>query len=168
MTPIELDASLRVLLAVAAADGHVDPDERRLLAAAATRLGSALAIRSVSAKELDGALAALASADAKDVTFRAAVALANVDGKCTADEHALLEKIRDALAPDASIPLERCEHDWAKRMRAARARIDHVEGGFLDRLAKERGDLTSLAYQKLVGDLDRAKTEVLGAAVFES
>jgi tellurite resistance protein len=168
MEPRELDASLRVLLAVASADGAIDSDERRLLNAAAERLGGTLHVRAVSPRELDDALSQIGTAEARDLTFTASVALANVDGRCTAEEHALLEKIRDALAPGGAIPLERCEHDWAKRMRAARARIDHVEGGFLDRLAKERDSLSAPAYQRLVAELDRSKAELLAGAVFDA
>lgn len=165
MKSTEIEASLKVLLAVAIADGVVVPDERRLLSGVAEKLGVPFTMHPISRSEVASALAAITSREAKDLTFSAAVALANVDGICSQAEHELLVQIRDALAPEKAIPLERNERYWEAKMRTARAQIDRVSDGFLDALAAQRNELSDLAYQKMVADLDRRKTELLRDAV---
>jgi tellurite resistance protein len=163
MNPAELRASLRVLLAIAQADGDVDADERRLLAGVAEQMDAPLG--SDERVDLDAALTEIKSDDAKEITFRAAVAMASVDGHCTEAEHALLVKVRDALAPDDELELEAMEKRWSVRMRSTRAKIDRASDAFLDEVASNKASLTKEQYEKMVLDLDRKKTELLKTAV---
>lgn len=165
MNPIELEASLRVLLAVALADGEVASDERRLLAGVAEQLGVPLTIDPKAGDDLYAALHKITSEEGKRITFDAALALANVDGKCAPAEHEILMRIRDALAPQSTIPLEKTERQWGAKMKKARAEIDHVSDTFLDDIAAHRDSLTPLAYQKMVADLERKKSDVLRHAI---
>lgn len=165
MNPIELEASLRVLLAVALADGEVASDERRLLAGVAEQLGVPLTIDPKAGDDLYAALHKITSEEGKRITFDAALALANVDGKCAPAEHEILMRIRDALAPQSTIPLEKTERQWGAKMKKARAEIDHVSDTFLDGIAAHRDSLTPLAYQKMVADLEHKKTEVFRHAI---
>lgn len=163
MSPAELAASLRVLLAVAQADGDVDSDERLLLAGVAEQIDASL--DSDERVDVDAALAQIASPEGKAITFRAAIAMASVDGQCSSDEHALLSKIRDALAPDDELPLEAAEEQWRARMRKTRARLDRASDAFLDQVTSNKASLTKEQYEALVLDLDRKKTALLKDAV---
>jgi tellurite resistance protein len=163
MSPEELRSSLRVLLAIAQADGDVDADERLLLAGVAEQLDAPLG--SDEHVDIDAELATLASEDAKAITFRAAVAMASVDGQCSPAEHALLRKVRDALAPDDELPLETVETQWKARMRKTRTQLDRESDAFLDQVAANKSALTKEAYEKMVVELDRKKTALLKDAV---
>lgn len=165
MSPAELRASLRVLLAIAQADGDVDANERRLLVSVADKMGAPLG--GEEPVELDQELARITSPEGKEITFRAAVAMASVDGHCSAAEHDLLVKVRDALAPDDELPLEAMEKRWSTRMRATRSRLDRASDMFLDQVASHKATLSKDEYAKLVLELDRKKTELLRDAVEE-
>lgn len=163
MNPAELRASLRVLLAIAQVDGDVDADERRLLAGVAEQMEAPLG--GDERVDIDAALAEITSPEGKEVTFRAAVAMASVDGHCSASEHALLLKVRDALAPEDELPLEAVEKHWSTRMRKTRTQLERASDAFLDEVASNKASLTKEQYEKMVLDLDRKKTELLKSAV---
>ena len=97
-------ASLRILIAIANADGTVHSDERRSLAAAVESLAltpSLLGGKTVEQLlaediDLDAQLAVLKSPDAREQIYRSAFFMAHADGACTPDEAVLLEKIAAA------------------------------------------------------------------------
>lgn len=161
----ETIAALKLFLAVARADGKVDVDERRLL----TALGRAhgISLGPSDPVDIDGELAKLKSAESKAFTFRVAVALANVDGKCTSPEHALLDKIRLALAPSSPLPLEVVEKLEGAVMKRARAEIDKATDAFLEDIAKRGETLGRAEYEKLLAELDAKKTAALEKAANE-
>ncbi len=163
MEPAELRASLRVLLAVAQADGDVDYDERHLLSGIGSQLD--VRLRSDERVDLSASLAALRSDEARELTFRAAVAMANVDGRCSPEEHSLLMRIREGLALPDAVPLEVMEEEWGLRMQETRARIDRISDAFLDEMAARETVLSQEAYERMVADLERKKAAVLRAAV---
>lgn len=163
MTPAELRASLRVLLAVAQADGEVDHEERHLLSGIGSQLN--VDVRSDERVDLSGALALLCTDEARELTFRAAVAMANVDGRCSPEEHALLMRIRTELALPAGVPLEVMEDEWSLRMEETRERIDRISDAFLDEIAARETVLSQEVYERMVADLERKKASILREAV---
>ncbi len=165
MSPEELRASVSVLLAVAQADGEVDSDERRLLADVASSLDER--VRPHERVDLQAALAALRSAEARDLTFRAAVAMANVDGRCSPEEHALLTRLQAELAPGSAVPLEVMEEDFGARMQETRASIDRLSDAFLDEIAANERTLSQATYERMVATLERAKLALLRKAMGE-
>jgi uncharacterized protein (DUF697 family)/tellurite resistance protein len=97
-------ASLRILVAIANADGMVHSDERRSLAAAVESLGltserlGGKTIDAILAEDvdLDAQLAGLKSDEAREQIYRSAYFMAHADGACTPDETALLDRIAAA------------------------------------------------------------------------
>ena len=166
MDPVELRASLCVLLAVAQVDGDVDHDERHLLSGIGSQLN--VRVRPDERVDLPASLAALRSDEARELTFRAAVAMANVDGRCSPQEHSLLMRIRAELALPDAVPLEVMEEEWAHRMQETRARIDRISDKFLDEMAARETVLSQEAYERMVADLERKKDALLRDAVSSS
>lgn len=103
-------ASLRILVAIANADGTVHADERRSLASAMERLEltpERLGGKTVEAildedVDLDAQLALLESDDARTQIYRSAFFMSHADGACTPDEAALLERIAAATGTTAA------------------------------------------------------------------
>lgn len=159
-------ASIKLFLALARADGTVDDEEERMVAVLAKQQG-------VEPSELDDVnveeqLAKVTSAEAKEFVFRCAVALASVDGKCTATEHALLSKMRDALAPGETVPLEVMEADWAARMKTARGAMDRATDAFMDAIGARSGSIPRADYERLIAELDAKKSAALRSALAAS
>ncbi|NUP11329.1 MAG: hypothetical protein HOW73_35230 [Polyangiaceae bacterium] len=101
MTDREALAGLRVLVAVAKADGVVKNEEKEAIGAALE--GRSETVESIleTAFDLDKELAAITNQQAREQTYRSAYALANADGECSDEERRLLEKIRNGLSLDA-------------------------------------------------------------------
>ena len=105
ITDNEALASLRILVAVARADGSVHNDERKSLAAALESLalpGDAT-VDALLAEEVDvGAqLGELTSSEAREQIFRSAYFMAYADGTCTKEEQAVLDRIAEVSKPSA-------------------------------------------------------------------
>lgn len=155
----ETKAVLRLLHAVATADGAIGAEERRALTAAAEDLREEIG---ESAVDVAAEAARITSKAAKIATFEAAVALAAVDGRCTPEEHEILERLRSALGIELPMPVADRERTWEGRMREARAAMRVAEVDFLHALAKKReGSLPQEEYESLVSDLHRAQVEAL-------
>jgi uncharacterized protein (DUF697 family)/tellurite resistance protein len=101
----EAVAILKILAAIARADGTLHEDERRSLSGAI----EALELRGVSADQLlaEGAdvaaqLAALESPEAREQVYRSACFMAYADGACSPEEQAILDRIEAAVgvSPD--------------------------------------------------------------------
>lgn len=158
MDPLETRTVLRLLHAVATADGSIGAEERRALTAAAEELRTEL--------EADGPVdmaaeaARIRSQEVRVATFEAAVALATVDGRCTPEEHATLERLRAALGLDLPMPVADRERTWEARMRTAREAMRAAEVDFLHGLAKRR-DVAQDEYLARVEELHRAQVEAL-------
>jgi uncharacterized protein (DUF697 family)/uncharacterized tellurite resistance protein B-like protein len=105
ITEREALASLRLLVAVARADGTIHPDERRSLSAAIESLMLPEALRSPTLLDepvdLDAEVGELASEEARRQAFRSAFFMAYADGACSAEESALLERLASALGVPA-------------------------------------------------------------------
>lgn len=93
---------LRVLVAVARADGSVHHDERRSLAAALEgfQLPGGVTVDALLAEAVDVAaeLAKVESEAAREQLFRSAYFMAYADGACTNEEQALLDVIAETLS----------------------------------------------------------------------
>ena len=110
MNEDEAKACARVLLAVACADGRIDPDERRMI-----ELFGGDAHAPGEAVNLDAELSKLKSPFSRERTLRAAIAIADIDGHGTPREHALLGQIHARLgeASDRSLASDRAAY-WAR------------------------------------------------------
>jgi uncharacterized protein (DUF697 family)/tellurite resistance protein len=100
-------ASLRILVAVARADGTVHNDERRSLAAAleSLELPGGMTVQKLLAEEVDVAaqLRQLTSEEAREQIYRSAYFMAYADGTCTKEEQSVLDQIAAATQPTAEI-----------------------------------------------------------------
>lgn len=158
MNQREMKAALRLLYAVASADGTLTNEERRALAVAADDLSEELLEGPV---DIETETSNISSATAKLATLEAAIALAVIDGRCTPEEHEVLEQMRVAFALEIPMPIAEREETWEARTRDARAALRASEVDFLHTLSKKRGSLTPLEYQALVAELQRAQLETL-------
>jgi len=158
----ERDACLRVLLAVARADGVVDEEERRTLAVVAAEVGESAP--SDAHIDLEAELAKLHSSEARARVLSAAHAIAAVDGRCSPEEYAVLQRIHAALGGDAVPDIEVASREWASRMGDARDGIDRATSEFLHAVAS-LGDASNQAYEGLVQELDGKKRAALRRAL---
>lgn len=96
-------ASLRILVAIARADGTIHNDERKSLAAAleSLELPGGMTVEKLLAENVDVAtqLRELKSEDAREQIYRSAYFMAYADGTCTKEEQAILDQIAAATAP---------------------------------------------------------------------
>jgi tellurite resistance protein len=161
MQPAEKEACLRILLAIARADGVVDEEEERTLAVVAAEVG--LSGPSDATLDVDAELARVRSPEARELLVRAAHAMANVDGTCAPEELALLRKIHAAFGA-AAPPVEVAEQQWASRMVDARESLARATAQFL-RAVSSLGDAPGASYERLVQELDASKRAALGRAM---
>lgn len=159
----ETQAALRLLLAVARADGTVSQDEERALEVASEKLGET--VPAEGSIDLGTEAARLASREAKIATFEAAVALATVDGRCAPEEHALLERLRAALGLDLPLPVVEREARWVERMREPRERMASAEIEFLHAMARKAEGVSSDEYRAMIDELHRARAAALHDAL---
>ncbi len=112
---IEAVASLKILAAMARADGSVHNDERRSLAAALESLELEKPIPidellgSDRAIDVSAEIARLESPEAREQIYRSAFFMAWADGSCTKEEQSLLDLIaaETGVTPEARASLER-------------------------------------------------------------
>jgi tellurite resistance protein len=163
MNHTEAEARLRVLCAVASADGEVDGTERQALAL----LGSGDAGRPDGVVDVDREARRIGSLEARRATFEAAVAIASVDGQCTTDEHQLLERLRAALDLPDSFDLAVAEGEWGERLRPHRAELADADADFLRQIAAQvrLGALKTAEYTALVGGLRTRRDAILREAL---
>jgi tellurite resistance protein len=167
MESTESRACLRILLAVARADGHVDQEEARALEVLGELAYGSAAPRKTDAVDLEAEIAAVRSPGARRTTFEAAVALAELDGKCTPEEHRLLERLQRAFALDTDLELGADEAKWSSTLREPRKRLATAESEFLRTVAdlQAAGDLSEPRYEQLVAGLRARRAAVLEGAL---
>lgn len=92
-------ACLKILVAIARADGTVHNDERKSLAAALEgfQLPAGVSVDSLLEQkvDVDAELAAIKSAEAREQLYRSAYFMAFADGTCTNEEQAILDRIAE-------------------------------------------------------------------------
>lgn len=98
ITEQESLATLELLVAIARADGVVEPAEREALesafSVATLPAGTTLTALLETPVEVDGILARIKSPAARERAFEAAFTLAKADGNCVATEQAILDRAR--------------------------------------------------------------------------
>lgn len=110
---------------------------------------------------VDAEFAKLNSREARDLAFRTAVAIANIDGKCSAPEHDLLLKLRDVCAPGAPVDLGVVSEREVLRTRRARAAVASATDAFLDEIARRGDAMPRAEYEKLLAELDAKKSAAI-------
>ncbi|HSO32610.1 MAG TPA: hypothetical protein VLT33_08840 [Labilithrix sp.] len=164
MDRTEARACLKLLLAVAHADGELSSDEARVIALHDPDGDTDL---SAAAIDIEREAACILSAEAKARTFEAAVTLADIDGRCTPGEHDVLDRIRRALGVTDEPGLARAEREWAERLAAPRAALAQADAAFLKSLARARSEaeLSDETYRAMVEELRRKRQEILREAL---
>lgn len=157
----EARASLRVLLAVAQADGKVGVDERQLLAHFASAPTPSVKER----VDLDAELAKLESPDARRLTLRAAVSLADLDGRCTPEELEILVRIHAAMGDGGELTLKAVAQGQAAQTARLRAGLEQATASFLHKVASHGEKLGQREYEELVRGLDAARRELIRGAL---
>jgi uncharacterized protein (DUF697 family) len=101
MTESEVLASIRLLVAVAKADGVLHPDEQKALEAALVdiELPEGTSVESLLAEDvdIDAQVGAFESQYARDEAYKSAFSMAHADGRCSKEEQVLLEQLRHKL-----------------------------------------------------------------------
>jgi tellurite resistance protein len=162
MDRVEKEATVRVLLTVARADGVVDDDERRTLGVVAAAIGVPGPVdRTV---DLEAELVRVRSPEARELLVTAAHAMANIDGRCTPEEYAILARIHEVVWYDGMPDIEAAEREWATRMSDVRDIMSRATAQFLHAVAA-LGDAPSVSYEALVQELDGKKRAALGRAL---
>jgi uncharacterized protein (DUF697 family)/uncharacterized tellurite resistance protein B-like protein len=100
-------ASLRILVAVARADGTVHNDERKSLAAALESLDlpGGVTVDGLLAEtvDVDSQLRELSTPEAREQIYRSAYFMAYADGTCTKEEQTVLDRIAEVTGTDAEV-----------------------------------------------------------------
>lgn len=110
----EAVASLKILAAIARADGSVHNDERKSLAAAVDNLELTAPVKidellADTSIDVAGELAKLESPEAREQIYRSAFFMAHADGTCTKEEQAILDLVatQTQVTPEARQSLDR-------------------------------------------------------------
>lgn len=153
-------ASLRVLAHVARADARIHSEERLAIEA----LGEAEPGFSVQKAlhedtDLDSLLRSIVSPELRHRTLIEAIALANIDGRCSPVELAVLTRIRDAFGASAEIDLQADSDVWKRRTARIRESLDAATGAYLRKIHDEsdHAALSMERYEHLVAELAEAK-----------
>jgi len=164
MDRTEARACLKLLVAVAHADGALSSDEARILAIHDPDGDSDL---SAAAIDIEREAGLIRSSEAKAITFDAAITLADIDGTCTPSEHDVLDRIRRALGITDAAGLARAEQEWAERLVAPRAELAQADAEFFKNLTRARSEagVSDEIYRALVEDLRRKHEEILRDAM---
>lgn len=163
MTREEVDACLRILAAIASVDGSLSSDESRALALLAGRSESRAELTQGPRVDLRREARRIEDLEARRATFEAALAIAQVDAVCTAEEHAMLVELRNALQLDDIVDVRAAEASWGRQMVEPRRALAEADRAFLHAIARERdrGALSGEKYAAMVEDLRREHARVL-------
>jgi len=95
----EVLASLKILVAVAKADGKLLDEERRALETSLGAIPIGVTLQTLLDEDVDleREIAAIRTVEAREETYRAAVALTTIDGVCSPEEQSLLERLWSAF-----------------------------------------------------------------------
>lgn len=160
----EVDACLRILAAVANADGTLSSDEARALSLLAGSSGESRAEVAQGARvDLLREAKRIEDLEARRATYEAAVAIAQIDAVCTPEEHAMLVELRNALQLDDVVDVRAAEASWGAQMDEPRRVLAEADRAFLLAVARERdrGALSGEKYAAMVEDLRREHARVL-------
>lgn len=167
----EARASLRVLVEVARADGKLAGDQRRLLDVVAIHEyedDEPPESRFEDGRDFARALATIRSAEVRELTWKASLTLATLDGKCTKEEHEVLTRIHEALVPEEPLDaVVEAEQAYFERVDEIRETMDQATLDFLHQMssASGGGKLTQAQYEQLVTRLAQKKRELYAEAL---
>jgi hypothetical protein len=171
MDATQARASLSVLLAVAKADGELDMEKKRVLDVVARHEyedDEPPESRFVAGTDaLDRALAIIRAPELRELTWKAALAIASLDGETSEAEHALLVRIHAALVPNAP-PAEVtvAEKKYRGRLEQAEDEIAEATADFLHRVSDSvRGKPSQKEYEALVSELDAKKRRIYSSTL---
>jgi len=153
----EREAILRLLHAVASADGRIRPDGERALEAASRKL----AVPTPTFETIDVAheAARITTLKAKVAAFEAAVAIASMDDEaCSPDKRAIIEKLRTLLPAETQVSVHEREERWFARFVEPRRRMAAAEVDFLHNMKEGIG---AAEYCGLIADLHGARVAAL-------
>ena len=129
----ETRAALRVLVAVAQADGHIEPNETMALQQAIVEWAPELAnggdVASLFATtvDVDAELQKITTPASKRAVFEAAIAMAVADGRATDEENRVLGRVREALGQNAGLGfVERSMREHPNAWGLARSSADRA------------------------------------------
>jgi hypothetical protein len=168
MDKVEARATLRVLLSVALADGKLDIDEKRvldLLAQHEYEEDDPPESRFEAGHDFDRALASIRSDEARQLTWKAALAIATVDRGCSKKEHALLKRIHQALLPDEPTPeIALAEAKYDERFEAIQAEVGEATAAFLRQVGRG-ASLSQREYETMATELANKKKDLYARAM---
>ncbi len=159
----ELWASLRIVAHVARADARLCSEELLALDALAERHGAVSRLPLLDDRtDLETLLRAVVSPELRRSTLVGAVAVANIDGRCSPDERAVLEAILRAFDADAWIDLAAESAAWRRRTGTIRRALEGATVAYLHEVheAATREELSMERYERLVAGLAEAKKEL--------
>lgn len=167
MTNDECMASLRVLLAVARADGQIHPREHDAIDVLAKTTFGVAAPAHDDELDVEAECARILSDKAKRLTLSAAMVIADIDEERSPEETALLTRIHKALglSGEAEGPLLKAAH--RARMGLLTMKLSEAQAEFFRELTQlsKSGSMDAKAYEKLLDQLDRKKIALLESAV---
>jgi len=155
-------ASLRVLAFVARADTKVHAIEELALEALAqdeTDFSYRQALHEEA--DLDSLLRQIVSPELKTRTLTEAIALANIDGRCSPQELTVLERIRDAFGAGPEVDLVADSALWRRRTARIRNALETATAAYLHSVRDDEHVDSSIGhYERHVAELSRAKQEI--------
>lgn len=159
-------ASLRVLACIARADAKIHAAEELALEAL-SRDEEAFSYRSALREEceLEKLLDQIVSPELRARTLTEAIALANIDGRCSPQELEMLTRIRDRFGFGTDIDLVADSDLWRRRTARIRRALDDATTAYLHKVHDDaaRPDFTVAHYERLVSELTRAKEAIVRA-----
>ena len=128
----EITACVRILTALARADGDVVVEEETAIGIMAAESETDLEWDFDSYVIVDVEReATLLSPESRRAVFEAALVVASIDVHWSPEEHALLARIRDAFGITDAFDLTLAEEEWFATMRGPRNELEEIERDFL-------------------------------------
>ncbi|MFO0587197.1 MAG: hypothetical protein U0441_06655 [Polyangiaceae bacterium] len=156
-------ASLAILACVARAEGKVRPTERLALEALAqSQRDFSLQKALHETADLEALLPLVVSPELRHRTLVEAIALANIDGRCSPEELTILTKIRDAFGASTEIDLIADSDVWKRKTERIRKALQAATAAYLHKVHDdaEHVQLSMDRYEHLVAELTRTKLEI--------
>lgn len=155
-------ASLRILACVARADAKIHATEELALEALSqdeTEFSFRHALHEDI--DLDSLLPQIVSPELRSRTLTEAIALANIDGRCSPQELAMLARIRDAFGAGPDVDLVADSDLWRRRTARIRHALEAATAAYLHSVRDDEHVDSSIGhYERHVAELARARLEI--------
>lgn len=167
MTHDECLASLRILLAVARADGEIHQRERDAIDVLARTTFGADAPDIATHLDIEAECAKITDDKVKRLTFSGALVIADIDEQRSPEETAVIERIHKGLGLTGEAEGAILKTAHRARMGLLTMKLAEVQTEFFRELAQlsKSGSIDARAYERILDELDRRKTELLKNAV---